>query len=136
MTSLLLERDLARKQVGRQQPLEEVVVAAVAVAPRKAEHARDRIRLEDGAHRVRRDPEPVGRLPLRPLEVERRPRPLDADPLEHLPRDLGVLRNDARPVCLQVPRNHGNELPGQGEPLVQRLEDLAALVEEVAPAGS
>ena len=37
---------------------------------------------------------------------------------------------------LSVPRNHGNSLAGtKRESLVVRLEDLAALVEEVAPGG-
>ena len=63
VAELLPQRDVAREHVGRQQPFDEVVVAAVAVAPREAEHARDGVRLEHGAHGVRRHAEPVGRRP-------------------------------------------------------------------------
>ena len=48
---LLRERDVAREDVRRQQPLEQVVVAAVAVASREAEHARHGVRLEHRAAR-------------------------------------------------------------------------------------
>ena len=67
---LLSQRDAAREHVGRKQPLEEVVVAAVAVASREAEHAGDGVRLEHRTNGVRRHTEPVGRRPLRALEVE------------------------------------------------------------------
>ena len=133
---LLSQRDLAREHVGRQQPFEQVVVAAVAVAPREAEHARDGVRLEHRAHGVRRHPEPVGRRPALALEVERRQRALRADPLEHPLGHVGVLGEDPRRVPAQVPAEPG-ELArrDEGEPLVVRLEDLAALVEQVAPGG-
>ena len=113
---LLSQRDLAREDVGREQPLEEVVVAAVALAPREAEHAGDGVRLEHGAHGVRRHSEPVGRRPALALEVERRQRPLRADPLEHALGHLGVLGEDppARSGSTS-PRNHGNSLVGTRE---------------------
>ena len=67
---LLVQRHLACEHVGREQSFEKVVVAAVAVAAREAEHARDGERLEHGAHDVRRHSEPVGRRPALALEVE------------------------------------------------------------------
>ena len=94
---------LVREHVGRQQPLEEVVVAAVAVASREAEHAGDGVRLEHRANGVRRDAEPVGRRPALALEVERRQRALGADPLEHAPGHLGVLGEEAGRVPAQGP---------------------------------
>ena len=63
-------RHLVREQLGREQPFEEVVVPAVAVAPREADHARDGVRLEHGAHGVLRHPEPVLRRTGLALEVE------------------------------------------------------------------
>ena len=44
---LLDQRQIAGEHVGRQKSFEEVVVPAVAVTPREAEHARDGVRLED-----------------------------------------------------------------------------------------
>ena len=43
---LLALRDLAVDQFGGEKALDEVVVAAVPVAPREPDHARDRVRLE------------------------------------------------------------------------------------------
>ena len=133
---LLVQRHIAGEHVGRQQSFEEVVVPAVAVTPREAEHARDGVRLEHGAHGVRRHPEPVGRRPALTLEIERRQRAVRADSLEHPVGHLGVLVQDPRRAPAQDPAEP-RELArrDEGESLVVRLEDLAALVEEVAPAG-
>ena len=65
---LLALGHLLREQLGRQQPLDDVVIADVAVAPREPDHAGDGVRLEDRAHRVLGHPEPVlrrGRSPAR-----------------------------------------------------------------------
>ena len=131
-----MQRDLAREHVGREQPLEEVVVATVALASREAEHAGDGGRLEHGADGVRRHAEPVGRRPLRTLEVGRRQRPLGADALEHLSATSGFSASRRVAWRLDVPRNHGYSLVGTNESLVLRLEDLAPLVELLAPGGS
>jgi hypothetical protein len=56
---LLLLRHLAREHLCGKQPFEEVVVADVAVAAYEADHARDGVSLEHGAHGVLRHPEPV-----------------------------------------------------------------------------
>ncbi len=87
----LFQRDVGREHLARQQPLDEVVVAAVAFASRKAEHAGDGVRLEHGPHDVRLDAEPVDRLPVLALEVERGQRAVAADSLEHPFRRFGVL---------------------------------------------
>ena len=134
VAELLPQRDLAREHVGRQQPLEEVVVAAVAVASCEAEHARDGVRLEHGTHCVRRHSEPVGRRPALAREVERRQRPLGADAFEHPLGRFRVLGEDARRIEAQR-RAEPRELArrNERESLVECLEDLAALVEKVAP---
>ncbi len=97
-------------------------------------HAADRVRLEHGARDVRRRPPPVDRRPA--LEVERRERPLRADPLEDLRRDVGVLGEDAllEPRRVELPRH---AVPRQlarrqqREALVVRLEELAPRVQEL-----
>ncbi len=71
VAELLPQRDLVREHVGRQQPLDDVVVAPVAFASRETEHAGDGVRLEHRANGVRRYAEPVGRRPALALEVER-----------------------------------------------------------------
>ena len=136
MQELFFERDFARQHVGGQQPFEEVVVPAVTVASREAEHAGDRVCLEHGAHRVRWHPEPVGRRPLLALEVERRQRAVPADPLEHAFGHLGVVGERLPRVPAQDPAEP-RELSHRDErhSLVVRLEDLAAFVELVAPSG-
>ena len=133
---LFLQRQIAREQVRRQQPLEEVVVPAVPVTPSEAEHARDGVCLEHGAHCVRRYPEPVGLRPTLALEIERRQRSLRADLLEHPLGHLGVLGECPRRLLVD-----GRAEPGElarrdeGEPLVVRLEDLASVVQQLAPGG-
>ena len=69
------------------------------------------------------------------LEVERRQRALGADALEHAPGHVGVLGEGARraPARHAEPRKLARR--DEREPLVVRLEDLAALVEQVAPGG-
>ena len=130
------ERHLAREDVRREEPLEQVVVATVAVPARQTEHARQDVRLEHRLHGVRRQPEPVGRRPALALEVERRQRAVRPDSLEHPRGDVGVLGEDPG----RVPGQDAAE-PGElgrrheGQPLVERLEDLAPLVEQVAPGG-
>ena len=132
---LLFQRHIAGEHVGRQQSFEEVVVPAVAVTPREAELARDGIRLEHGAHGVRRHPEPVGRRPALALEIERRQRAVRADSLEHAVGHLGVLVQDPRRGPAEGPAEPGKlARRHEGESLVVRLEDLAAFVEELAPA--
>ena len=131
---LLLQRHLAFEHLGGQQPLEQVVVAAVALAPREPEHAGARVGLEHGAHDVRRHAEPVDLVPPLALEVERRQRSVRADPLEHALGDLAIVGEEARRA--QAPRRAEPwVLVGQDEreALVVRLEDVAPLVELVRP---
>ena len=62
--------------------------------------------------------------------------PVGADPLEHAPGNVGVLCEDARRAPARrraEPRKLARR--DEGEPLVVRLEDLAPLVEQVAPGG-
>ena len=70
VSDLFTLRHLACEQLGREQPFEEVVVPEVAVAPREADHARDGVCLEHGAHGVLRHPEPVLRRTGLSLEVD------------------------------------------------------------------
>jgi len=133
-------RHLVREQLGREQPFEEVVVPAVAVAPREADHARDGVGLEHGAHDVLRHPEPVLRRSVLGLEIERRQRALRADPPEHALGHRGVLGEDSavEPGPLAAPDvTEPGELARRDERqrLVGHLEDLTAFVEQVAPGG-
>ena len=133
---LLSQGHLLFEHFARQQPFDEVVVATVAVASREAEHAGDRVRLEHRPHDVRLHAEPVDRLPVLALEVERRERAVDADSLEHPFGRLGVLGEDsprARARCSPEPGVVARQ--DEREPLVDSLEDLTPFVEEVAPAG-
>ena len=137
VAELLPQRDPAREHVGRKQPLEKVVVASVAVASREAEHACDGVRLEHGTHGVRRASR-TSRSSSRCLRSKSSADSgsIGADALEHALGHLGVLGEDARRVPAQR-RAEPRELARQdeGESLVVRLEDLAALVERVAPGG-
>src|SRR5439155_15998443 len=99
---LFPQRDLAREDLARQQSLDQVVVAAVAVASSETEHSGHRVRLEHCAHDVRGSAEPVDQRPAPALEVERREGTFRADPLEHLLGDVGVLGEDAWRVPAQV----------------------------------
>jgi hypothetical protein len=133
---LVGQRDVAVEHLARQQSFEELVVAAVSVAPREPEHAGKGVCLEHGANGVRRCSEPVDRRPALALEVEGRERPVGADPFEHPVGDLGILgevSHRARADRHAEPRElfRGDER----EPLVVRLEDPAPFVEEVAPRG-
>ena len=67
---LLALGHVLREQLGREQPLDDVVVADVAVAPREPDHAGDGVRLEHRAHRVLGHPEPVLRRSGFALEIE------------------------------------------------------------------
>src|SRR5439155_10480790 len=67
---LFFQRKLAREDVVRQQPFDEVVVPTVLIASREAEHTRDGVRLEHGAYGVGRHAEPVGRRAALGHEVE------------------------------------------------------------------
>jgi hypothetical protein len=128
------DRDFARQQIGWEQPLDEVVVAAVAFAPRDTEHAGDRVRLQHGADDVRRRPPPLDRRTA--LEVERRQRPLGADPLQDLLRHFCVLREDPRRAdapCHADPRQLARRQ--EAETLVVRLEQLAPCVEKLLATG-
>src|SRR5215207_1387906 len=97
---LLLLRPPLGEEVGREEPLGEVVQAPVAVAAGNPEHARQRQRLEDRAHLVRRAPVPVDRLTH--LDVLGRQRPLLPDPLEQLGDELGVVVELAVPVRRRI----------------------------------
>ena len=83
-----------RKDVGGQQALDQVVVAAVPVAASETEHAGHRVRLEHRAHDVGGSAEPVDESAVLPLEVERRQRTFCADALEYLLGDVAVLGED------------------------------------------
>ena len=128
-------RHLVREHLGREQPFEEVVVPEVAVAPREADHARDGVRLEHGAHGVLRHPEPVLRRAGLALEVARGQRPVRPDPLEHALGHRGVV-GEGRGVEPRPLAAHGMTEPGElarrdeRQRLVGRLEDLAAFVEQ------
>ena len=86
---LLCERDVAAENDRREQPLQEVVVAAAADTSRQPEHARVGVCLEHGADDVCGCSEPVGQRTAAALEIERREWPLRADPVEHVLRDPG-----------------------------------------------
>ena len=123
-----------REQLCREQTLDHVVVAGVALAPREPDRAGDGVRLEDRAHSVLRQPEPVLRLAALALEVGRAERPIRAEPLEYPLRDGGVVRQrrgvEPRSLAACVDAVPG-ELARRDERqrLVGRLEDLAALVQ-------
>ena len=135
---LLSHGNLVREQLGRKQPLDEVVVAEVAVASGEPEHTRDHERLEHGAHDVLRHSEPVRGRAVLGIEVECRERTCCTDALEHAIGDAGVLGEDRRVETGSL------AAPAQTEPrvlrrrhererLVRHLEDLTPLVEGVAP---
>ena len=62
---------LVGDHLGRKQPFDQVVVPEVAVAPRQADDARDRVRLEHCADSVLRHPEPILRRTGLALEIAR-----------------------------------------------------------------
>src|SRR5262249_31347354 len=92
VSELLPVRNLLSEQPVREETLEHVVVAGIAVTPGEADRAGDGVRLEDRAHGVLRHPEPILGLPALGLEVGRGERTIRADPLEYLFGDLGVVR--------------------------------------------
>lgn len=109
-------------------------------APGEADHARDGVRLEHGAHGVLRHPKPVLRRAALPLEVGRGQRPVRPDALEHAVGHRGVIGEGcgmvAAPLAARV-RTEPGDLARRNERqrLVGRLEDLTAFVEQVAPGG-
>src|SRR3954451_23768649 len=81
-------------------------------------------------------PEPVLRRTALPLEVERGQRPLRTDPFQHTLRNVCVVLEHllpARAAADTEPRELARR--HEREPLVVRLDDLAALVQLVAPGG-
>jgi hypothetical protein len=133
---LFPQRDLVRQDLGRQQSLDQVVVAAVAVSSSQTEHSGRGVGLEHRAHDVRGSAEPVDQRPAPTFEVERGERAVGADPLEHVLGDVGVLGEDARRAHAQVcaePREIARA--DERKTLVVRLEELAAFVESIAPGG-
>ena len=136
MSELFPRRDLALDDVGRQQSLDQVVVAAVAVPSSETEHSGRGVRLQHRAHDIRGYAEPVDQRPTPTLEVERGQWALGTDPLEHVLADVSVLGEDPRRAHAQVcpePREVARE--DERETLVVRLEQLAPLIERVAPGG-
>ena len=137
---LFSRRHLVGEQLGREQPFEEVVVPAVALAPGQADRTRDGVRLEHGAHDVLRHPEPVLRCSVLGLEIERRQRAFRTDPPEHAVGHHGVLGEnpgvEPGPLAAEAQTEPG-ELARQDERqrLIGRLEDLTAFVEQIAPGG-
>src|SRR5262249_32210079 len=77
---LLPLRHVARKHLVREQALEKVVVANVALTPRKADNAADGQCLERSAHGVLRRAEPILRRAALTLEVGRGKRTFRSDP--------------------------------------------------------
>ena len=71
VSELLPQRDLALEDLGRQQSLDQVVVAAVAVPSSETEHTGHSVCLEYSAHDVRGSAEPVDQRPAPALELER-----------------------------------------------------------------
>jgi hypothetical protein len=137
---LLARRHLVRQQLGREQPVEEVVVPEVAVAPGEAEHAGYNVCLEHGAHEILRHPEPVLRRPVPGLEVACGQHTFRADPLEHplghlavLIEDLPVEPGTLAAVALTEPGKLARR--DERQSVLDRLEDVTAFVELVAPRG-
>src|SRR5262249_10892724 len=127
-------RELALEDVGRQKPLEQVVGAAVSLAARETEQARDGIRLENYAHGVRGHAEPVLRRPALAFEVGRRQRAVRADALENPPGNVRIFFEEELGTSAGAAAKP-RELSCRNErqAFVVRLEDLAPLVKLVAP---
>ena len=138
MAELLPLGHVLREQLRREQPLDHVVVPDGALAACEPDHTGDGVCLEDRAHSVFRQPEPVLRPAALALEVGRAERPVGPDALEHPLRHRGVVRQrrgvEPRSLAACV-----DAIPGElarrdeRERLVGRLEDLAAAIERVAP---
>jgi hypothetical protein len=133
VAELFWQRDVFAQQLRREQSLEEVVVPTVATASREAEHARQGVRLEQRTHGF------VG-IPNQSVV---------------LPRSRSKSRDDSGPsarirsstrsatswfsaitrggVGRNCARNQGNSLARTKESPFVCLEDLAPLVELVAP---
>ena len=85
------ERNSRASTSAGHESLEQVVVAAIALAPRKTEHAGDGVRLEHGRTVFVGTPNQSVVGPRSRLEIEGRERPVGADALEHSSGHLGVL---------------------------------------------
>ena len=121
------------EEVGREQPLDQVVDPAVAVPPCDPEDPGLGERLEDRAHLVRRAPVPVDRGAGR--DVGRRQVPVRPDPLEELLDERRVLVEDAAGLlgAVEIPRDPEEGQVGRrddAEALVVGLVEDALLVEE------
>jgi hypothetical protein len=130
---LLAHRPPFGEQVGREQPLRQVVDAAVPLAPRDPQDSGLGQRLEDRPDLVRRAPVPVDRLAR--LDVRGGQRAVLADPADELLDERGVLVERAAfvdparavprdPIPRQLRRRHDREH------LVERLEQRPLLVQE------
>ncbi len=129
---LLVLRDRARQDLGRQESLDQVVVAAVPVPSGKTEHAGHEVRLQHGPYRVRRCPEPVDQRSLPALEVQGRQRALRPDAGQDVVGDLRVPAQDLLRSRSQRPAEPRVVAGGDdGEALAVHLDQPAALVEEV-----
>src|SRR5262245_21859132 len=71
LPELLLQRNVARKDPGRYEALEKVVVAPVAISPCEAEDASEGVRLQDSLDGIGRHAEPISGGAAFALEVER-----------------------------------------------------------------
>ncbi len=132
VATLLVLRAALGQQVGREQPLDQVVDAPVAVASGQPQDPGLGERLEHRANGVRRAPVPVdGRARF---DVGRGQRPVSSDPVQQLLDQRGVLVERATVVldAIDVP---GDPVPGQlcrrdeREALVVGLVQLARLVQ-------
>ena len=128
VTPLLVGVPVVGEQAGREEPLGQVVVTAVAMASHKPQDTRLRQSLQQRPHRVRRPPVPRDRRSG--FEVDRAERPLGGDPAEQAVDERGVLDEDAVAVTLM------GAVPGQAEPrqLVRRQERKALVVRLEQPA--
>ena len=113
-TLLALRSRALGQQLGGEEPLGQVVDAAVAVAPGEAQDPGLGQRLEDRPDLVGRAPVPVDRRAR--LDVGRRQRAVAPDPLEQLLDERRVLV-EAAPACStrlrsQATRYHGSSAVG------------------------
>ena len=94
---LLAQRRFRRQQLRREQPLDQVVVAAVGLPPRQPAHARDWARPQHRAARGSLPPQPTPRrapLALQDPRPERAPRPAPPS-TARTPREAAASRTPA-----------------------------------------